>query len=101
MTPNRIKVVIDTNWWVSFVIKKFRSSLSEILMNENISIFSSEELELEIFETLTDPALSKFIDEEFAIDFLVNYSSAVYHVNVVSAVNVCRDKKDNFLLALA
>lgn len=40
-----LKVVIDTNWWVSFVIKKYRNQLLQVLLNDRIEIYCSEERE--------------------------------------------------------
>ncbi|HYV92964.1 MAG TPA: putative toxin-antitoxin system toxin component, PIN family [Chitinophagales bacterium] len=56
---------------------------------------------MELFETLTDPSISKYLDQDFVLDFLLNYSAAVTNIKVVTQVTACRDVKDNFLLALS
>ncbi len=69
MKKGRIKIVVDTNWWVSFVINRFKSQLTDLLINPSIQFITSPELQREIFETLDAPKLSKFIRSDLASEF--------------------------------
>lgn len=99
--PKVTKVVIDTNWWISFVIKKYQNQLVQVLLDERIEIYCSTELENEVRETLQNPRLQKVLDLNTLQDFTNTFPEGLIMVNVVSKVNACRDWKDNFLLALS
>jgi uncharacterized protein len=99
--PKIIKVVIDTNWWISFVIKKYQNQLLRVLLDERIEIYCSEELEQEVRETLKEPRLVRIIKPSVIEDFTQTFPEGLIMVQVKSKVNICRDSKDNFLLALS
>ena len=97
----KIRLVIDTNWWVSFVINRFQSRLAEVLMNPNLYIFPSVELHREIMDTLDAPKLSRYLSPDLKAEFKAAFPEIVVQVRVSDTVAVCRDPKDNFLLALS
>lgn len=99
--PKVTKVVIDTNWWISFVIKKYQNQLVQVLLDDRIEIYCSTELENEVRETLQNPRLQKVLDLNTLQDFTNTFPEGLIMVNVVSKVNACRDWKDNFLHALS
>ena len=99
--PKVTRVVIDTNWWVSFVIKKYQNQLVRVLLDERIEIYCFSELEKEVRETLQSPRLIRILDPNTLQDFTDTFPKGLVMVNVVSKVNACRDWKDNFLLALS
>jgi len=101
MKKGKIRVVVDTNWWVSFVINRFKSQLAEALMNPRLRFYSSAELDNEILETLDLPHLQKFVRPEIKVEFLALYPAVVVKVPVFNEVTLCRDAKDNFLLSLS
>jgi len=45
--------------------------------------------------------LQKFLNEEIIKTFWVSFNLRVLHVHLRSTVTICRDPKDNFLLALS
>lgn len=71
--PKVTKVVIDTNWWVSFVIKKYQNQLIRVLLDERIEIYCSTELENEVRETLQNFRLQKFLDINTMQDFTTTF----------------------------
>ncbi|MBL7794541.1 MAG: putative toxin-antitoxin system toxin component, PIN family [Saprospiraceae bacterium] len=101
MRKRVIRVVIDTNWWISFVINSYKSQLTTVLLHPNIEIYSCEELAQEIFKTLDDANLQKYIQPSVKEEFIRLYPSVVNTIVVQSKVTACRDPKDNFLLALS
>ena len=101
MQKSKIRVVVDTNWWVSFVINRFKSQLAEALLNPRLEFYSSDELDEEILETLNSSDLQKFVLPEIKAEFLALYPVAVVRIPVISEVTLCRDAKDNFQLSLS
>jgi putative PIN family toxin of toxin-antitoxin system len=55
-----LKLIIDTNLWVSFVISKKQSLLDSFLFNEEARLLFSTELITEIQETIKKPKLKKY-----------------------------------------
>ena len=49
---SKIKLIIDTNLWVSYLINKQRGNLSQLLVDERFEIITSTQLSSEIAETL-------------------------------------------------
>lgn len=96
-----LKLVIDTNIWISFIISKNLNKLDEILINKNTRLLFSNELLQELEATITKPKLQKYFNNN-ALDEMLNvFDPYIDFINVSSKINVCRDLKDDFLLALA
>ena len=95
------KIIIDTNLWISFLLTKQFTFLDSLLNKRRVKLIFSDELLAEFFEVEKRPKLNKYFqdkDLEQLID-LINVYAEFYTVK--STVDVCRDSKDNFLLALA
>ena len=102
MPPNKIRVVIDTNIWISFLIgKTITPGFNKLLANKRFEILSSNELYEELKEVIFRPKFSKYITPPAAEYFLQLFSVATLQINVVSIVSISTDTDDNFLLALA
>lgn len=96
----KIKVILDTNLWISFLITKNLSQLDEILFENKARLVFSEELLEEFLAVIKRPKLSKFftnIDIEKLLEVIQEYSD---FIEVKSKVKKCRDPKDDFLLSL-
>jgi len=95
------KVIIDTNLWISFLIGKQLSSLKDLLVNKTIQpIFSSQLLE-EINVVTKRPKLQKYFSPVKVAELIDFLQLIGLVIEVKSTVNICRDLKDNYLLALA
>jgi uncharacterized protein len=94
-------IVADTNWWVSLVIKKFDNKFAETLQSIHLKFVTSTELTEEIRSTLSKERLQKHLNQDVVNSFWYLYGVFVTTIEVTSTVSVCRDPKDNFLLALA
>ena len=95
------KIIIDTNLWISFLLTKQFSFLDKLIVKKKVRLIFSDELLAEFLEVVKRPKLSKYFDNkdlEQLIDS-INQHGEFYSVNTI--VEICRDKKDNFLLALA
>lgn len=98
-----IRIVIDTNLWISFLISRKLVRLDKLLLKNNVLLLFSEELLDEIKAAIVKPKLRKYFgDADNALEeMLLIFQSFIEFVIVKSNVEVCRDKFDNFLLSLA
>jgi putative PIN family toxin of toxin-antitoxin system len=102
MAKNRPhKLIIDTNLWVSFVISNKLNLLDPILYTKEARLLSSTELISEIQETITKPKLKKYFGANALDEMLLVFDPFIDLIEVKSIITICRDPKDNFLLALA
>lgn len=96
-----IKVIIDTNLWVSFLIGQELANLKTLMVSETIQIILCGQLEEEIRRVTQRPKLRKYFSPQKVSEFLELLAVIGSFVEIKSEVLVCRDEKDNFLLALA
>ena len=100
MTNKPKKLVIDTNLWISFLISRSYSKLDKILKSGSVKLIFSQELIEEFIEVVERPKFKKI----FSSADIKNLFSDMYRyadfIEVTTSVQICRDKKDNFLLAL-
>ena len=98
-----IRLVVDTNLWISFLISKRLVALDKLLYSNKILFLFCEELINEVQVTITKLKLRKyFSDADNALEeMLVTFDPYIQFVEVKSHVTVCRDNADNFLLALS
>ena len=94
------KVIIDTNLWIHFLISKDFLAFDRLLNEEVVLVFSKELLE-EFLEVAQRPKFQRFFSLQSVYDLLEIIQRKAIFVEVISEVAVCRDYKDNFLLALA
>lgn len=95
------RVIIDTNLWISFLITKDFTRLDSLLISRKVVLIFSEELLNEFLEVTKRPKFKKFFLKnhiKIVLDTIDEYGD---FVTVDSVATACRDKKDNFLLALA
>lgn len=98
---NAIKIVVDTNLWVGFLLGKRLSSLKDALLDSKVIIYFSEELNGEILKVLKYPRISKFIPENDFFELISHFKDKIQFISTNCIFNDCRDPKDNFLLNLA
>jgi len=98
---NPLKIIIDTNLWVSFVISKKLNLLDPLLQTGKARLLFSTELIDEIELTISKPKLKHFFGTKGIDDMLTAFDAFIDLIEVDSMIKICRDPKDNFLLALA
>lgn len=102
MAKNRtIKIIIDTNLWISFIISNKITLLDELLFSKKIKILFSTELLDEIAGTISKPKLKKYFTGISLEEMLTTLEPFIELIEVKHNLNLCRDPKDNFLLNLA
>jgi putative PIN family toxin of toxin-antitoxin system len=96
-----LKLIIDTNLWVSFIISDKLNLLDTLLLAEEARLLFSTELITEIQQTITKPKLRKYFATNALDEMLSAFEPFIDLIKVESVTSICRDPKDNFLLALA
>lgn len=101
--PNlhRLRVIFDTNIWISYLIGKHLSQITDAIFTNRIQILYSDELMDELVTTLRRPKLQVFITEHQINKVVQLLKHKGYRIIVKQIEPVCRDPKDDFLLALA
>lgn len=97
-----MKIIIDTNLWISYLIGKQTYRLKELLTREGTTIFVCRELLDELMEVASRPKLKRCILQEDILQLLQVIE--LYCLEVVlhkKAVSEIRDAKDLYLLSLA
>ena len=98
---NLVRLIIDTNIWISFLISDKYQKLDKVLSHPKTSILFSIELLEEINRVATFPKLKKYFSLNAVEEMLLSLEDYVELVKVKSKVEICRDPADNFLLALS
>ena len=96
-----VRIIIDTNLWISFIISKRFDALDSLIQSNQVRLLFSIELIEEIQATIEKPKLKKYFEANSLEEMLLAFKSLIDVVPVKSKVHVCRDPKDDFLLALA
>lgn len=95
------RVILDTNLWISYLITNNFTEIDEFIQDGKIILIFSEELLEEFIEVAKRPKLRKFFKEKDVENLLKVFNQYAEVVNIESQIDLCRDKKDNFLLSLA
>ncbi len=95
------KIIIDTNLWISFLISKNYTQFDEIIFARKFVLIFSEELLVEFLIVIKRPKFRRFFTEEDTENLIETIQEYAEFIAVKSEVRVCRDEKDNFLLALS
>jgi putative PIN family toxin of toxin-antitoxin system len=101
MKNKKLNVILDTNLWISFLIKKSFSKLDLLVHTGKITLLFSEESLAEFIEVVTRPKFANFISNSDIAEIFHLMDSFGKVVKVKSKVNICRDKSDNFWIELS
>ncbi|MEG3845110.1 putative toxin-antitoxin system toxin component, PIN family [Microcoleus sp. herbarium14] len=97
----KIKVIIDTNLWISFLIGKELANLKQLIVDRTIQVVLCEQIIEEINLVTQRPKLQKYFPATKVQELLELLRIIGLWIEVISEVSICRDAKDNYLLALA
>jgi putative PIN family toxin of toxin-antitoxin system len=98
---NRLRIILDTNLWISFLISKKLKKIDTLFENNAVLIIFSQELLEEFIHVARRPKLKKYFSESDILTLLDTFEAYGEMAEVISIIDVCRDPNDNFLLALA
>lgn len=97
----RIKVIIDTNLFISFLIGKRLVSLKHTLANSIIQLIFSEQNISELKIVTSRPKFRKYFNPDDVSDLIDLIQTIGKTIKITREPDICRDPKDNFLLALS
>jgi putative PIN family toxin of toxin-antitoxin system len=101
MAAKKIRIILDTNLWISFLLSQEFSKLDKLLLNGKTKLLFSEELIEEFLTVVKRPKLKKYFAPSDVQKLLNTINEVAEFIDVKSNVSICRDEKDNFLLSLA
>ena len=93
MPNNGMRVVIDTNIWISFLIGKSLAGLTDAIIANRVQVLFSDDLFSELLEVLQRPKLKKYFTSTAIEQLLALLYEKITWVNVVDEFTDCRDKK--------
>lgn len=101
MDNKSYKIIIDTNIWISFLIGKSLKGLHRHLDNEFFKIITCQEQINELIEVFQKPKIKEILSLAQIEIFFDLFYDVTELVIIFEFVDLCRDKKDNYLLSLA
>lgn len=99
--PVTMRVIVDTNLWISFLIGKTLNGLENAVISNQVNLLFSEELFAELLEVLQRPKFKKYFSSTAIEGLIALLYDHVEWVEITCQYEACRDRKDNFLLDLA
>ena len=97
-----MKVLFDTNLWISFMIGKRLSTLADVLCRHDIQVYVSEQLLSEIRNVISRPKFDKLISAETRYFFCEMVDDVCLMTDItIKAKSPIRDIKDLYLLSMA
>ena len=95
------RIIVDANGWISSLLSlDFRIRIG-VVFDAEYRVITSERLFGELENAIRKPHLEKRIDRTNYEQLISLLRRNTEIVDVHSTVDVCRDPKDNYLLALA
>jgi len=96
----KIRVIFDTNVWISFLIGKRLSVVSKYIANRQITIVTTAQLIEEILEATNRKKLRKYFPYAKVLELVHFLETIAEKHEIISQHFVDRDPKDSFLLDL-
>ena len=100
MTNKSIRVIIDTNVWIAFLIGKRLANLKHYISDGSITIITTEQLLTEIKIVTNREKIKKYFPQQSVNELLLLLETIAENVNIKPTHFINRDLKDNFLLDL-
>jgi putative PIN family toxin of toxin-antitoxin system len=95
------KIVIDSNIWVSFLIGKTLRHLVQYIRSGQVTIITCDEQLQELAKAFQKPKLQKYFQANQTSTFFSFLKAVSLIVPIMEIVPLCRDPKDDYLLALS
>lgn len=100
MKNKEVKVIFDTNVWISFLIGKRLSKIKQYISDERIKIITTEQLLTEINIVTNRKRLKKYFPKESVKELIELLETIAKKVEIKPTHFINKDPKDNFLLDL-
>ncbi len=95
------KIIIDTNLWISFLLTRQWIFLDGLLEQGRYKLVFCKRLWDEFLDVSQRPELAKYFNWSDIEDLVQIMDKYAIMYEIISDIDLCRDKKDNFLLSLA
>jgi putative PIN family toxin of toxin-antitoxin system len=95
------RLVVDANIWISTLLSPKFHARVEIVFGSEYNLLVSGQLFRDLERTMRKPYLVTHINRQGYDELVSLLRTDAELVDVRSIVEICRDSKDNFLLALA
>jgi putative PIN family toxin of toxin-antitoxin system len=95
------KIIIDTNVWISFLIGKEIQDLKDMIVSEKVKVIMTDQLLNEIRLVTSRDKLKKYFNQDKVADLIALLEIIANKVKIKNIDKICRDPKDDFLLALS
>ena len=97
-----MKVLFDTNLWISFMIGKRLATLADVLCRNDVHVYMSEQLLEEVQTVIARPKFNAIISAESRLAFQDMVDNVCYWTPItIQAKSPIRDIKDLFILSMA
>ena len=96
----KIKVVFDTNIWISFLIGKRLQFLEHLISEQRIDIILTDQIFFEIKEVTKRPKFQKYFPAEKVEDLIALLKIICINKRITHKNFLLKDEKDNFILDL-
>lgn len=100
MREKSIKVIFDTNVWISFLIGKRLSFIKKYIVDGQIIIVTTQKLLDEILDVTSRERIRKYFPRESVAELIDLLETIAEKVEIRPIRFINRDPKDNFLLDL-
>jgi hypothetical protein len=95
------KVIIDTNIWISFLIGKELQDLKDLIVSGKVKVITTDQLLSEIRLVTSREKLKRYFNQDKVSDLISLLEILAEKVKIKKVEKICRDPKDDFLLALS
>jgi putative PIN family toxin of toxin-antitoxin system len=100
MKTKNIRVIFDTNVWVSFLIGKRLAKVKHFITSGKITIITTDQLISELIIVTNREKIRKYFPKENVTELLELLDIISERVVISPKYFISRDPKDNFLLDL-
>jgi putative PIN family toxin of toxin-antitoxin system len=100
MREKNIKVIFDTNVWISFLIGKRLSIIKKHISDGSITIITTDQLLKEIHTVTCREKLKKYFPKESVNELIELLEAIAIQVEIKPIHIISKDPKDNFLFDL-
>ncbi len=96
MTAENVKVIFDTNVWISFLIGKRLTFIKKFITEGKITIVVTEQLLSEIKLVTGRAKLQKYFPKQSVIELIELLETIAENIDITPKYFICRDTKDNY-----
>ena len=95
-----IRVVIDTNVMIGFLVGKRLKKIKDRLSEASIRLILTDQLINELKSVTSRPKFKKYFNKQDVVELIELFSIIGQTYPIQDIPEICRDPKDNFLLSL-